>query len=103
MISYASRKQSASGVALTAATPVKLFATNTPRFGYAVWVPAGVTLYIKEIPAGTTAPTAGQMNAGQVEAITGPLQYESGARETADIYGLTAAPVTLYPEEIIGQ
>lgn len=103
MISYASRKQSAAGVALTAATPVKLFSTNNPRVGYAVWVPAGTTLYIKEVPTGTTAPTAGQMNAGQVEAITGPIQYESGARETADIYGLTAAPVTLYPEEIIGQ
>lgn len=104
MISYAKRQQLASGVALNAATPVKLFATNTPRVGYAVWVPAGVTLYIKEVAAGTTpAPTAAQMNAGQVEVITGPVQYESGARETADIYGLTAAPVTLYPEEMIGQ
>ena len=102
MISYASRKMVTAGVAVNATTPVKLFTTNSFRIGWAVWVPAGVTLYVRELPADSTAPTAGQMNAGQLEPISGPLQYESGARHTSDIYALTAAPVTLYPEEILG-
>lgn len=104
-MSYRTRKINSTGVDVNGTSVTKLFATPTPRVGWAVAIPAGVSLWIREQTAGTTAPAAADMNAGQLFAVTGPYPYESSATDGSDVYILTtsgaATTVKIYPEEIL--
>jgi hypothetical protein len=101
-MSYRTRKINSAGVSVNSATVTKLFASPTPRVGWGVAIPAGVSLWIREQTAGTPAPAAADMNAGQAFAIAGPYPYESSATDGSDVYALTTSgTVTIYPEEFL--
>lgn len=88
-------------ISLDAVTPVKLFANPNPsRIGYAVNVPTGVTLLVREVPLGSTALTSTDFGGNRALSITGPFAFESGARGDSDVYGLlSTGTASLYVEE----